>query len=91
VRENMETVLQEVQDGTFAREWITEDRAGRPAYGQRRAAAADHEIERVGAELRELFAWSDETDGERDGDSEDRDRGDDTDDRDRTTPEADAV
>ncbi|MEZ3143331.1 ketol-acid reductoisomerase [Halobaculum sp. MBLA0143] len=64
VRENMETVLEEVQDGTFAREWITEDRAGRPAYGQRRAAAADHEIERVGAELRELFAWSDEKDEE---------------------------
>lgn len=59
-RENMEEVLQGVQDGTFAREWIAENQAGRPSYTQLRQAEKDHEIEAVGAELRSLFAWADE-------------------------------
>jgi ketol-acid reductoisomerase len=72
VRENMEAVLEEVQNGEFAREWITENQAGRPSYQRRTEAAADHEIEAVGDELRSLFAWSDgsatdETANDRDG------------------------
>ena len=59
-RERMETVLEEVQNGEFAREWIAENQAGRPSYGQRRAAEKNHEIEDVGEELRSLFAWSEE-------------------------------
>ena len=59
-RENMEQVLEEVQNGEFAREWITENQAGRPAYRQRRLAEKDHEIEQVGEQLRELFAWADD-------------------------------
>jgi ketol-acid reductoisomerase len=59
-RENMEEVLQGVQDGTFAREWIAENQAGRPSYTQLRQAEKDHEIEEVGAELRALFAWAEE-------------------------------
>ena len=59
-REKMETVLEEVQNGEFAREWITENQAGRPSYGQRRNAEKAHDIEEVGEELRSLFAWSDE-------------------------------
>ncbi|MBP1987270.1 ketol-acid reductoisomerase [Halolamina salifodinae] len=59
-REQMETVLEEVQNGEFAREWITENQAGRPSYGQRRDAEKAHDIEEVGEELRSLFAWSDE-------------------------------
>jgi len=58
-REQMETVLEQVQNGEFATEWITENQAGRPSYGQRRAAEKSHEIEEVGEELRALFAWSD--------------------------------
>ena len=60
-RENMEDVLEAVQDGTFAREWISENQAGRPSYKQLRQAEKDHEIEAVGEDLRALFAWG-ETD-----------------------------
>ena len=63
-REQMEEVLEAVQDGTFAREWIAENQAGRPSYRQLRQAEKDHEIEAVGENLRELFAWADEEDAE---------------------------
>ena len=56
-RENMEAVLESVQDGTFAREWIAENQAGRPSYTQLREAEKNHEIESVGKELRGLFSW----------------------------------
>jgi len=59
-REQMEEVLEEVQDGTFARQWILENQAGRPGYHQIREAEKDHEIEAVGEELRGLFSWADE-------------------------------
>ena len=59
-RQNMEEVLEAVQDGTFAREWIAENQAGRPSYTQLRQAEKNHEIEEVGADLRSLFAWADE-------------------------------
>ncbi|WP_158056762.1 ketol-acid reductoisomerase [Halorussus halophilus] len=59
-RENMEEVLEQVQNGEFAREWIAENQAGRPSYRQRRIAEKNHEIEDVGERLRELFAWSEE-------------------------------
>ena len=59
-RQNMEEVLEAVQDGTFAREWIAENQAGRPSYTQLREAESDHDIEAVGEELRGLFAWGDE-------------------------------
>ncbi len=59
-REQMEAVLEEVQDGTFARQWITENQAGRPNYDQIKTAEENHEIEDVGEELRGLFSWADE-------------------------------
>ncbi|MWG35694.1 ketol-acid reductoisomerase [Halomarina oriensis] len=68
-RERMEQVLEEVQNGEFAREWITENQAGRPAYTQRRTAEKNHDIEDVGAELRALFAWG-ENGGTNDGNEE---------------------
>ncbi|WP_232687003.1 ketol-acid reductoisomerase [Halobacterium zhouii] len=60
VRENMEAVLEQVQNGEFAREWIAENQANRPAYRQRRNAEQNHEVEAVGERLRQLFAWADE-------------------------------
>ena len=54
----MDEILEAVQDGTFAREWIAENQAGRPSYTQIRRAEADHDIEAVGEDLRELFAWA---------------------------------
>ena len=63
-RQNMEDVLEAVQDGTFAREWIAENQANRPAYKQLRQAEKDHEIETVGRNLRALFAWGEATEEE---------------------------
>jgi len=56
-REAMDEVLDGVQTGEFAREWIAENQANRPAYRQYRAAEQGHEIEQVGDRLRDLFAW----------------------------------
>ena len=64
VRENMEAALDDVQDGTFARDWILENQAGRPEYAQRRTAMQDHDIEDVGARLRALFSWADDAEAE---------------------------
>jgi ketol-acid reductoisomerase len=59
-REGMEDILEGVQTGEFAREWINENQANRPAYKQYRAAEQDHQIEEVGARLRDLFAWGED-------------------------------
>ncbi|WP_343161202.1 ketol-acid reductoisomerase [Halogeometricum sp. CBA1124] len=59
-RENMEEILEEVQNGTFAREWIAENQAGRPSYTQLKDREENHHIERVGAPLRDLFAWAED-------------------------------
>ncbi|SEH16054.1 ketol-acid reductoisomerase [Natronorubrum sediminis] len=59
-RENMEEVLEQVQNGEFATEWIAENQANRPVYTQLNQAEKDHEIEEVGERLRDLFAWADE-------------------------------
>jgi len=64
VRENMEATLEGVQNGEFAREWIVENQAGRPAYHQHKQRDIEHEIEDVGAELRDLFAWSEDEETE---------------------------
>jgi ketol-acid reductoisomerase len=60
VRENMEDVLEQVQNGEFATEWIAENQANRPSYRQRRKAEKNHDIEDVGERLRTLFAWAGE-------------------------------
>jgi ketol-acid reductoisomerase len=67
-REGMETILEGVQDGTFAREWINENQANRPSYKQLREAEQGHEIEGVGERLRDLFEWGEH--GDVDGEQE---------------------
>ena len=57
VRENMREILGEIQDGTFAREWILENQAGRPSFLAQRRINAEHPIEQVGAELRGMMSW----------------------------------
>jgi ketol-acid reductoisomerase len=57
VKENMRKVLGQIQDGTFAREWILENQAGRPSFNAMRRMNAEHPIEEVGAELRGMMAW----------------------------------
>jgi ketol-acid reductoisomerase len=59
-RAAMREILQAVQDGSFAREWLAENRAGRPNFERLRQADRDHEIERVGAQLRAMMPWSEE-------------------------------
>ena len=50
-------ILREIQDGTFARTWILENQAGRPAFNAYRRQAKDSLIEKVGAELRAMMPW----------------------------------
>ncbi|PSP82838.1 ketol-acid reductoisomerase [Halobacteriales archaeon QS_1_68_17] len=56
-REAMADILEDVQKGRFAHEWVTENQANRPAYRQHRQREQDHDIEATGEQLRELFAW----------------------------------
>ena len=60
VRENMEQVLEDVQTGEFAREWVSENQANRPVYNQLFERERNHDIEAVGERLRALFAWAEE-------------------------------
>ena len=57
VREEMEQILSEVQDGSFAKEWILENQAGRPVYSALKRMNEQHPIETVGAELRKMMPW----------------------------------
>src|SRR2546423_1378163 len=54
VRENMRKVLKDIQDGSFAREWIAEMDRGAPALAEARAKLAEREIGQVGKRLRAL-------------------------------------
>jgi ketol-acid reductoisomerase len=56
-REEMRKILGEIQDGSFAREWIAEDEAGRPRFAELRNAGKNHPIEKVGAELRAMMPF----------------------------------
>ncbi|MGH3429781.1 MAG: ketol-acid reductoisomerase [Mycobacteriales bacterium] len=56
-RAEMKRVLGEIQDGTFTRELMAEEEAGRPNFAKLRAEQNDHQIEKVGSELRDMMAW----------------------------------
>ncbi len=56
-RQAMRRILQDVQDGTFAREFVLENRAGRPVMKARRRQSREHELERIGQQLREMMPW----------------------------------
>ena len=53
----MKKVLGEIQDGTFAKRWILENKAGRPAFMSRRRIESELQIETVGSELRKMMSW----------------------------------
>jgi len=57
VREEMEIILEEIQTGEFAREWILENLAGRPVYNAIKREESEHEIEIVGRQLRAMMPW----------------------------------
>ncbi|MDR1245865.1 MAG: ketol-acid reductoisomerase [Clostridiales Family XIII bacterium] len=54
----MRKILEEIQDGTFARNWITENKVGLPHFLASRRIKADHELENVGKELRKMYSWN---------------------------------
>ncbi|UFJ39204.1 ketol-acid reductoisomerase [Brevibacillus humidisoli] len=56
-RKEMKKVLAEIQDGTFARNWILENQSNRAAFNARRRIEAEHGIEQVGGKLREMMSW----------------------------------
>jgi ketol-acid reductoisomerase len=56
-RNEMKKVLQEIQNGTFAKNWILENRAGRPMFNAMANAGKEHQIEKVGKELRAMMPW----------------------------------
>jgi ketol-acid reductoisomerase len=58
-REAMKTILGEIRDGTFAREWIAENRAGQENFKRMREEQSAHQVEVVGKELRAEMDWID--------------------------------
>jgi len=59
-RAAMKDILKNIQDGTFARNWIAESEAGMPQFKSKMQADLDHPIEKVGAELRARMDWLDD-------------------------------
>ncbi len=56
-RAEMKRILEEIQTGQFAKEWMLENAAGQPSFKGRRRRAAEHPIEDVGARLRAMMPW----------------------------------
>jgi len=57
VRDEMRQILSEIQDGSFAKEWILENQAGRPVYNALKRMDEEHPVEMVGRQLREMMSW----------------------------------
>jgi ketol-acid reductoisomerase len=57
VRAEMRRILQEIQTGQFAREWLLENQVGRPVLNARARAEAEHPMEQVGQMLRARMSW----------------------------------
>jgi ketol-acid reductoisomerase len=55
----MQALLSEIQDGTYAQKWIAENEAGRPWFNEQRRKEQEHPIEQVGARLREMMPFLD--------------------------------
>jgi ketol-acid reductoisomerase len=53
----MKRILDDIQSGRFARDWVTECRAGQPSFKAMRRRSAEHSIEEVGAKLRAMMPW----------------------------------
>jgi len=53
----MKKILKEIQTGQFAKEFILENMAGRPAFLASRRLEAEHPVEKVGGEMRAMMTW----------------------------------
>jgi ketol-acid reductoisomerase len=56
-KKEMKKILTEIQDGSFARDWVLESKAGAPHFKAMRRRAAQHPIEEVGTRLRDMMPW----------------------------------
>ena len=56
----MKKILSDIQDGTFAKNWLLENQVGAPHFMAMRKRAAEHPCEQVGEELRKLYSWNDD-------------------------------
>ena len=59
-KKEMKKVLEEIQDGTFASKWIAENNNGRAHFIATRQLKSEHELEKVGGEIRKFYSWSKE-------------------------------
>ena len=55
----MKKVLSDIQDGTFAKNWLLENQVNCPNFHATRRKEAEHQLEQTGAELRKLYSWND--------------------------------
>jgi len=60
-RARMKAILDDIQSGRFASEWMQENAAGQPSFKAMRRRAAEHPIEEVGEKLREMMPWINES------------------------------
>ena len=58
-RAEMKRILADIQEGRFAKEWLSENQVGRPVYNARKRRDSEHLIEDVGAKLRAMMSWLD--------------------------------
>jgi ketol-acid reductoisomerase len=56
-KKEMKKVLTEIQNGTFARNWILENQTNRPFFNATRRIEKEHTVEKVGKELRKMMSW----------------------------------
>ena len=56
-RKAMKEILARIQDGSFAKEWIEENKAGGKNFAALRERAANHPVEKVGEQLRGMMSW----------------------------------
>ena len=56
-RQEMKRILEEVRSGTFAKKWILENLANRPVFNAKKRMEQQHQIEKVGKELRKMMSW----------------------------------
>jgi ketol-acid reductoisomerase len=56
-RQAMRQILADIQSGEFAKEWIAENRAGQENFQRMREEGTDHQVERVGRDLRSMMPW----------------------------------
>ena len=55
----MKQILSDIQDGTFAKNWLLENQVGCPHFNAMRKREAAHQLEKTGEELRKLYSWND--------------------------------